>query len=94
MLLLLPPDLASKLLSSFPAPEMVLIDRALKSGCENHLELNEIETKTMQFFSTKPMLKQHYLTKEEEEDLERIVKAHCGEEITKEAMKNVEMRNV
>ena len=94
MLLLLPPDLASKLLSSFPAPEIVLVDRKLKSGCEHHLELNETETRTMQFFAAKPMLKQHYLTKEEEDDLERIVKAHCGEEITREAMKNLEMRNV
>lgn len=73
---------------------MVLIDRKLKSGCEIHLELNETETRTMQFFAAKPMLKQHYLGKEEEDDVERILKAHCGDEIAKEAMKNLEMRNV
>ena len=94
MMILLPQDISSKIVSALPPPEMLLVDRQFRSGCEVHLELNEVETRTMQFFSLRQMLRQHYLTKEEMDDVRNVLKPFCDEEVLDAALKNLEMRNV
>lgn len=94
MLLLLPQDISSKIVSALPAPEVLLVDRRFRSGCEVRLELNEVEMRTMQLFSLKQMLRQHYLTKEEMDDVRSILKPFCDEEVLDTALKNLEMRNM